>query len=125
MIDSDGSGLSEEEVYINAYFYFIKSLNILAEDAEAQCKKMGYFNVAWELRENVSRGAQAVLDHPNSNLSDKQREAIRQLLADLASIPDHVFRVANLKDEHVRSMNHPCWTPPTSARQRSDTFFGS
>lgn len=111
MVDSDGSKLSDEEVYANAYFYFVKALSVLAEDAESQCKKMGYFNVAWELREDVSRGARAILDHPNRNLSEEQREAIRQLLADLANIPDNVFRAANSKDQHIRAMSQPCWIP--------------
>jgi hypothetical protein len=104
-----GQGISREDEYANAYFYFIKSLKILAEDANAQCEAMDYFNVAWELKEDTSRGAAAVLNLCSSHISREQREAILRILEELASLPKDVLNVANVRMEHIRTMQHPAW----------------
>jgi hypothetical protein len=89
-----GQGISREDEYANAYFYFIKSLKILAEDANAQCEAMDYFNV---------------LNLCSSHISREQREAILRILEELASLPKDVLNVANVRMEHIRTMQHPAW----------------
>jgi hypothetical protein len=109
MTNTHGQGISREEEYANAYFYFIKSLKILAEDADSQCKSMGYFNVAWELKEDTSRGATAVLNLHSRHLATEQVEAILRILEELSSLPKEVFNVANVRTEHIRALQHPAW----------------
>ncbi len=109
MTNTNGHEISREEEYANAYFYYIKSLKILAEDADTQCKSMGYFNVAWELKDDVSRGATAVLNLHSGHLSEEQTRAILQTLEEMASIPKDVLNVANVRIEQVRAMKHHAW----------------
>jgi hypothetical protein len=109
MTSANGHKVPQEEEYADAYFYFEKSLNVLAEDAESQCKRMGYFNVAWELKDDVSRGATAVLNLHGGHLSVEQIEAIDRILKELACLPEDVLNVSNARVEHVSAMKHPVW----------------
>ncbi|MGH6717124.1 MAG: hypothetical protein ACREDC_13135 [Bradyrhizobium sp.] len=109
MTNTNNHEIPQEEEYANAYFYFVKSLGILAEDADSQCKSMDYFNVAWELKDDVSRGATAVLNLHSGHLSGEQTAAILRILEELDSLPKEVLNVANVRMEHVRAMRHPAW----------------
>ncbi|MBO0664442.1 hypothetical protein LQ948_17890 [Jiella sp. MQZ9-1] len=70
---------------------------------------MGYFNVAWELREDVGDGANAILRLPGARLSIEQRDAIRHLAAGLKAIPNDVVDVDNVREEHLRAMKSSSW----------------
>jgi hypothetical protein len=96
--------------YANAYFYFLKALQTLTEDAERQCEVMDYFNVAWELRDEAVGWANAILTLPGGGLSAEQREAVTRLAADLRALPSNVVNVDNVKEEHRRAMNSSSWT---------------
>jgi hypothetical protein len=102
---------SEQEIYANTFFYFMRELKILAEDAEKQCEMKQYDNVAWEIKNFFIRSAEAVLNLPGGNLSKDQRDDVIQLLADVTAIPDSVVNVPNLRAEHIGAMNNPCWNP--------------
>jgi hypothetical protein len=95
--------------YANAYFYFLKTLETLSEDALRQCEVMGHFNVAWELRDDAIGGANAVLGLPGGRLSTEQREAVGHFLAALKAVPESVVNVDNTKEEHLRAMSSPFW----------------
>ena len=134
MIKIENGEMSDEEAYANAYAHFLPVLKLLAEDAETQCKTMGYFNVAWELKDDASRDALAVLNLSGENLSQEQRDGLTKLLEELNAIPDAVINVANVKEEHIRTMSHPCWIPLRthavelihlldSETQRTNAFF--
>jgi hypothetical protein len=58
--------LSDEEWLENEFFYFLKALDTLTLDAEDQCERMGNYNVAWELQEDVSAPIPAMIDSPFS-----------------------------------------------------------
>ncbi len=111
MIVPEGQKIPKEEEYANAFFYFHKSLLTLAEDAKDQCEALGYFNVAWEIRDDVLRGANAVLDLAGAELSKEQRDVIARLTTELAAVPDAVVNVGNHKEEHLHAMGDPCWVP--------------
>ena len=95
--------------YANAFFYFLKTLETLSEDAARQCEVMDYFNVAWELRDDATKDANVVLTLPGGRLSTEQREAIGHLLAALRALPESVVNVDNTKEEHLRAMSSPSW----------------
>lgn len=95
--------------YANAYFHFLKALETLSEDADRQCEVMGYFNVAWELRDEAVDGANAILTLPGGGLSTEQREAITRLTACLRALPSKVVNVDNVKEEHLCAMNSSSW----------------
>lgn len=91
--------------YANAFFYFLKTLETLSEDAARQCEVMGTFNVAWELRDDAIKDANAILTLPGGRLSTEQGEAIGHLLAALRALPESDVNVDNTKEEHLRAMS--------------------
>lgn len=105
------NGLQAGEEYANAFLHFHGVLEVLIENAQKQCEIMDNFNVAWELRDDASRGARAVLNLAGGKLSDDQRAGIQRLLTDIDTMPDSVLDVLNVKDEHLRAMNSPYWAP--------------
>lgn len=63
------------EAVANVYRYFIETLEILAADADTQCKRMSNYNVAWEIKDVVSRGI-SLLDLPGGDLSSRQKNEV-------------------------------------------------
>jgi hypothetical protein len=104
--------------YASSYFYFLKSLKILALDALDQCEEMGYFNVAWELREDMLRNGQAILNSSEGDLSDDERSDISSLLENLKEAPHEVVSVDNLRESHLASMSNPYWAPLRTEAKR-------
>jgi hypothetical protein len=98
-----------EEFYPDAFFYFIRALNNLACEAEKQCENLDYYNVAWETRDDVLRGAEATLNNPRSVLTQEQKARIERLVAELNGLPSTVFGPIESKEQTLREMNHPAW----------------
>lgn len=111
MTDADNRNVLENEEYANAYHYFHKILVILSEDSIKQCEDMGYFNVAWEIKDDAVAAINSILELPGSELLQLQREKLVQLLADINAIPGTVTNVPNVKEEQIRAMKDPCWGP--------------
>lgn len=128
----DGGELSPEEQFANSYYYFVKALKILAAEADRQCALMGNFNVAWEIKHDVSAGLW-LLNLP-SNLSQQERDGISGIVAALEQIPASVFEGGATATANRRAMKHPCWIPLraraselltllSSATSRNEAFF--
>ena len=105
----------DEDLYVNYYYHFQKSLGVLGQDAEGQCRAMDYFNVAWELKDDILSHGRAVLYVIETQLPEQQKEQIRQLLEKVADIPDAVVNtvvnVPNSRESHRLAMSDPCWVP--------------
>jgi hypothetical protein len=100
-----------EDGYTNNYYHFQNSLTILSQDAKSQCHAMKYTNVAWEIKDETISNGYAVLNTVDIQLSDQQKDRIRQLLENVADIPDAVINVPNSKAAHLQAMGDPCWIP--------------
>ena len=107
----------EEDAYANAYFYFAQAINVGSRDPLKQCEAMGWYNVAWELRDDASRGAEAVLKLAGRRLSNSQKTSINHFLLRLSALPDSVVMIDNTRAEHLRAMGSPFW-----ASLRSDAM---
>src|SRR6185312_9979924 len=101
------------ELYANSFFHFMRDLNKLTLNAPEQCEANQFDNVAWEIKNFFIRSAEGILNIPGGDLSDQQKEGIRELLNSVSSIPDSVINLAatNSRDEHLRAMRQPCWIP--------------
>jgi hypothetical protein len=110
MNEANSEKISEEEMFANAYYYFLEALKILACDADTQCKIMGNYNVAWELKDDVCRGFY-LLDMPKGELSVEERNGISELISALSEIPDSVLASADSEVANRKAMNDPCWIP--------------
>ena len=103
--------ISEEEVFANAYHYFVEALKVLAADADTQCEYMSNYNVAWELKDDVSRGA-GILKLPGMKvLTQDQREGIVAMVEALNELPTSLLVSATTEAANRKAMNDPCWTP--------------
>jgi hypothetical protein len=101
----------DEDAYANNYHHFQNSLGILSQDAEAQCRAMDHFNVAWEIKDETVSNGHAVLNTVDTQLSEQQKDRIKQLLENVADIPDAVVNVPNSREAHLQAMSDPCWVP--------------
>ncbi|MCH4091380.1 hypothetical protein [Acetobacter sp.] len=112
---------SEEDAYANNYIYFNDSLGTLSEDTATQCEQYGYFNVAWELKDDMLSNGHAVLFTGEAYLTLYQKQSIKMLLQKVENIPDEVVFVTNTRKNHLKAMSDPVWIPlRTEARTLLD-----
>jgi len=111
MIDQAPPSQAQQETYATAYYYFFQALELLAQDAETQCKRLDYFNVAWEIADDISRGAELLTSIPGGHLSPEQRQGIAELEEAVSALPKAVIFCVNTHEGHLAAMNHPAWTP--------------
>jgi hypothetical protein len=115
----------DEEMYLNNYHYFRKSLVVLSQDAEAQYQAMGCSNVPWEIKDDIVSNGEAVLSTMSTQLSEQQKGQIRQLLANVASIPDVVINVPNSMEAQLRAMSDPYWVPLRAQAKQLISILGA
>jgi hypothetical protein len=108
---SAGRAIQEREEFENGYYYFVRALEVLAEDAPTQCQRMGNYNVAWELKDDVSGGAYLLNYSSSARLSAEQRRGISDLVAALEGVPSTELPAGPRAQDNLAAMNHPCWEP--------------
>lgn len=111
--------ISEEDAFANGFFYFVKALKILAADADTQCKRIGNYNVAWELKDDVSAGAY-LLNLPGARLTQEEKDGIVAMVAALKELPASLLVSATTEAENKKVMSHPSWAP---LRVRASTLL--
>lgn len=100
--------ISDEESFELSLHRFLGALELLALDATAQCRSMGNYNVAWELKDDASEGYY-LIRFPCRKLNEEQKYSIKQFLNELRKIPDSVLISATTEVDNLDAMNHPCW----------------
>lgn len=100
--------MSERELFENCFYCFYEALKVMADDADVQCEKVGNYNVAWELIDDVSAGA-SLLEMAGGNLTNNQKNEIKQLLSELKQVPESVLLQATTHDANLDVMSQPCW----------------
>ncbi len=103
--------MSEREAFENGFFYFFEALEILASSPEAQCKRVGNYNVAWELKSDVSAVSYLLQSPSSSRLSAEQRQGISELVLALDTIPKQLLVSCTTEQGNVLVMNHDSWAP--------------
>lgn len=90
---------------------FLQALAVLAEPPEQACKTYGFYNVAWELKEDLL-SAEYLLGSQYAYFSPEQREQISALLHDLHQLPDAATSFTRTAQESVENMLHDAWESP-------------
>jgi hypothetical protein len=108
--DNNGK-LSEKEAIENELCYLGKALHTLSLGPKEQCEIMGNFNVAWELKSDVSRGL-SIVESRCLDFSAAQETAMRQLIDLLNKVPNSVLAQATTPEENLRAMRHRSWNSP-------------
>lgn len=107
--------LSEEEWLEHEFFYFLKALDTLTLDAEDQCERMGNYNVAWELQDDVSAPIPWMIRSSFSYFTEAQSIALVRLAEALKSLPEEAIVVEGLPttshEGSIAAMRHPSWEP--------------
>jgi hypothetical protein len=107
---SRGKLIRERDEFESGYYYFVRALAVLSKDAPAQCETMGNYNVAWELKDDVSRGAYLLNNPSSARLTPEQKRGILDLVAALESVPSNLPAGPDPEDNLV-AMTHPSWEP--------------
>jgi len=107
---SDSENISAVESYAVSYRVFWNAVSMLALDANGQCKRMGNYNVAWELKADVSAGSYLITSSA-CPLSLLQKQDITELISGLQSVPRDVLAQATSASENQKAMSHICWAP--------------
>ena len=108
--ESKGEEISDEEAFALAVYYFIKALELLAADASEQCKVMAGAFVAWEIRDNVCRGAY-ILSLPGArHLTQLERNGIASVVTASNELPVSLLAGA-IAEDATRAMNDPQRVP--------------
>lgn len=109
--DSRNQEETTTEIYASSFFHFMEDLKKLTLSAQEQCEANQFDNVAWEIKNFFIRSAEGILNISGSNLSDRQKHSIQELVSSVSAIPDSVINMAasNSREEHLRAMSQPCW----------------
>jgi len=108
---STGKQIRERGEFENCYYNFVEALQVLAQDAPTQCEMMDNHNVAWELKDDLLRGAQLVNYPSSSRLTPEQKRGILDLAAALESVPSGDLPAGLNPNDNLVAMNHPSWKP--------------
>ncbi len=102
--------MEEREAFENSFHYFLKAVDVLASPSEEQCERMGHYNVAWEIKDDVSAGAN-LIKSVGSGISSEEAAAIKALIEALKEIPVEVLSFTDIKEVSLKNMKHPSWAP--------------
>ena len=125
--------IPEEEQFATLYFYFIMHLRGLAAQADEQLSS-GYFDVPWEVRDDLRRDAGLLHLASASSLSQAEKDGIAALVAAVDKIPDSAL-IGGGKAAAEKALRHPCWQPLrlqasellrllTSTTERINSYLG-
>ncbi len=103
-----GAPITDEEQFHNAYRVFHMAVAIAAPPEEEQCAAMGSYNVAWELRDDVSAG-QYLLGR--GYLSTLQEEWVAALVEAVKLVPTSALPAGTGLAPNIEAMSHASWQP--------------
>ncbi len=102
--------LSRDDSFTTALFYFVQALDIATQSAVNQCEYFGDYNVAWELRDELSNVNFIVNEYPE-NFTDDELIKLKKISKALAAIPDSVLVEAKTRKENLIALENPAWEP--------------
>ncbi|WP_457417712.1 hypothetical protein [Roseateles sp. P5_E7] len=102
--------ITDDEAYEGAYRVFWQAVEMLSLAVVEQCNAMGNYNVAWELKDDVSAGA-FVVTSSVCPLNATQRHSIDELINDLQGVPPELLVQATSAKANQSAMGHACWEP--------------
>ena len=110
-VSSEAQHPDEREAFENGFLHFAHALEVLSLPAAEQCERMGNFNVAWEIKDDVAAAAYLLRSPHVGRLSAAQREATLELLAALKDVPVKQLPGGSDPKHNRAAMNHPSWEP--------------
>jgi hypothetical protein len=100
--------ISDRGLIENSYFYFVRTLAILAESPAEQCAVMEY-NVAWELQHDGLE-VDHLLGQKVIKFTDDQIEGMKALSSALHALSGEALRGSGYaREEHLKATSNPGW----------------
>ena len=99
---------TDEEEFHSSFRIFLNAVEMLASLPAEQCRLMGSYNVAWELKEDVQAGKFLV---GRGYLNPDEEAWVKALVAALEPIDTQVLPSGSGADANVMAMSHPSWGP--------------
>jgi hypothetical protein len=106
-------GVSGKNNFGTAIYYLAQAVEIATQDPERQCELMGDYNVAWELKDELS-SIDFIITEYEESFSDSQIVEMKKLSDLAASIPDSVCEESKTRTANLESMSDPHWVPVRS-----------
>jgi hypothetical protein len=100
--------ISERDRWENTYFYFVKTLSILADSPAEQCAVMDYYNVAWELKDD-GLVVDYLMRQDVIKFSDDQIEGMKELSSALHPLCGEALKGGRAREDHLQAMSDPGW----------------
>lgn len=72
--------ISDQEVFHNTFYYFVKALKVMAMDASSQIQEIETPNLAWEIQHDVLELGMGVKNAASTFMSEDEKEAVGRLL---------------------------------------------
>lgn len=100
--------LGAEESFRNGCHYFLQALEILSHEPERQCKEMGDYNTAWELKDDVMAGRYLL---GQGFLLAAEEAAIARLLKALEAVDVRGMPGGDGREPNLKAMANASWAP--------------
>jgi hypothetical protein len=98
----------DEDEFHSSYRIFLNAVEMLASPAEDQCQLMGNYNVAWELKDDVSAGKYLI---GRGYLSEAQESWVGALVAALGAVEALVLPAGPGNEANLLAMSNAAWEP--------------
>lgn len=105
---SGDSVIPDEEAFEASFRVFLNAVEALSKSPVEACEQYGHYNVAWEIKDDVSAGLY-LFNNPKCKLSAQQRGAVSGLVEALREVPDGVVVFTDVRSESLARMQHPSW----------------
>jgi hypothetical protein len=102
--------ISEDEGFELGLRAFIDAVASLASSPQSCCKRYGYYNVAWEIKDDVGAG-RYLTEHFSNRFDDEQHRAVKALLEALEAVPAEVTAFTKVDRISLEQMQHAAWEP--------------
>jgi hypothetical protein len=111
---SDFSEISAEEAWHTEYKVFLFTLEALSHPPVEQCKLMGDFNTAWELKDDALCGHYLL---GSGFFTERQEAAVIEFLTAIDPVPANDMPSGADRETNLAAMQHPAWQPIRSIAQ--------
>jgi len=105
---SAADSVTDEEEFHSSFRILLNAIEMLASPPEEQCRLMGNFNVAWELKQDVQAGRFLV---GRGYLTPNEEAWVNALVAALGPIDTQVLPSGSGAEVNSLTMSHPSWAP--------------
>ena len=102
-----GGALSSEEGFHNGFFHFMEAVTILSCEPEVQCACVGDYNVAWELKHDVSAGSYLL---GRGFLQPDEEASVRELVRAVAALDVGAMPGGQGREPNLQAMEDPQWS---------------